>query len=154
MSRFRRLSLGLRLRSILLFLSHHAGGQGVLLMFYYVPTADHAYASTNTLFMTSTTAWFLLGTTSGAPRPWWSGVFAHMSQVFSGARIRNRANSSGWLGWRSCHRHGIRLHRLFASWDSEPIGPRRSASEIMDKMPLLATSCRASSREVRPRTDT
>ena len=42
--------------SILLFIFSMQTVTGVLLMFYYVPTADHAYASTQYIIMMSTMA--------------------------------------------------------------------------------------------------
>ena len=47
--------------SILLFIFTMQAVTGMLLMFYYVPTADHAYASTQYIIHDVDYGWFLLG---------------------------------------------------------------------------------------------
>ena len=53
--------------SILLFIFIMQAVTGILLMFYYVPTADHAFASTQYIIHEVDYGWFLLVTISGVP---------------------------------------------------------------------------------------
>ena len=46
--------------SVLLFIFIMQAVTGILLMFYYVPTADHAYASTQYIIHDVDYGWFLL----------------------------------------------------------------------------------------------
>ena len=68
--------------SILLFIFIMQAITGILLMFYYVPTADHAYASTQYIIHSVDYGWFLLGYHFWGSTAMVVCVFAHMSQVF------------------------------------------------------------------------
>ena len=68
--------------SVLLFIFIMQAVTGILLMFYYVPTADHAYASTQYIIHTVDYGWFLLSYHFWGSTAMVVCVFAHMSQVF------------------------------------------------------------------------
>ncbi len=68
--------------SILLFIFIMQAVTGILLMFYYVPTADHAFASTQYIIHEVDYGWFLLSYHFWGSTAMVVCVFAHMSQVF------------------------------------------------------------------------
>jgi ubiquinol-cytochrome c reductase cytochrome b subunit len=96
--------------SILLFIFIMQAVTGVLLMFYYVPTADHAYASTQYILHDVDYGWFLLSYHFWGSTAMVVCVFAHMSQVFLWGAYK-KPRELIWLV-------GLALHGLFA-----PVGP-------------------------------
>jgi len=68
--------------SVLLFIFIMQAVTGTLLMFYYVPTADHAYDSTQYIIHNVDYGWFLLSYHFWGSSAMVVCVFAHMSQVF------------------------------------------------------------------------
>jgi len=116
-----------------------------------VPTADHAYASTQYIIHDSTTA-----VPTGLPLLGLLGMrcllFAICPSFFSGARIKTaRTHLAGWVAlfaivWD-------RLHRLFASVDQRAYWATTVGVEIMDKMPLLGDFMSRFLKESDPRTD-
>jgi ubiquinol-cytochrome c reductase cytochrome b subunit len=68
--------------SVLLFIFIMQAVTGILLMFYYVPSADHAYASTQYIIHEVDYGWFLLSYHFWGSSAMVVMVFAHMSQVF------------------------------------------------------------------------
>ena len=66
---------------------------GMLLMFYYVPTADHAYDSTQYIIHEVDYGWFLLSYHFWGSSAMVVCVFAHMSRVLWG--LQNRENCYG-----------------------------------------------------------
>ena len=124
--------------SILLFIFIMQAVTGVLLMFYYVPTADHAYASTQYIIHDVDYGWFLLGYHFWGSSAMVVCVFAHMSQVFLwGAYKKPRE-----LIWVV----GLALFALVMAfgftgyllpWDQRAYWATTVGVEIMDKMPLL-----------------
>src|SRR5437870_13138256 len=85
--------------SILLFIFIMQAITGVLLMFYYVPTADHAYASTQYIIHDVDYGWFLLGYHFWGSSAMVVCVFAHMR---SEERRVGKECRSVWWGerWR------------------------------------------------------
>ena len=111
---------------------------GVLLMFYYVPSADHAYASTQYIIHEVDYGWFLL-----SYHFWGSSAMVVWSlricrRSFSGARIKNRVKWSGWSDWR-CSRSSWDLasRAICSRGTSAPIWATTVGVEIMDKTPLI-----------------
>jgi len=68
--------------SCLLFIFIMQAVTGILLMFYYVPSADHAYASTQYIIHEVDYGWFLLSYHFWGSSAMVVMVFTHMSQVF------------------------------------------------------------------------
>src|SRR3982751_5955408 len=83
--------------SILLFIFGMQAVTGVLLMFYYVPTADHAYASTQFILHDVDYGWFLLSYHFWGSSAMVLCVFAHMSQVFLWGAYKSPREMI-WLG--------------------------------------------------------
>ena len=105
--------------SVLLFIFIMQSVTGVLLMFYYVPTADHAYASTQYILHEVDYGWFLLSYHFWGSTAMVVCVFAHMSQVFLWGAYKKPRELIWLVGLGALrHRDGIRLHGLFA-----PVGP-------------------------------
>jgi ubiquinol-cytochrome c reductase cytochrome b subunit len=81
--------------SILLFIFAMQALTGILLMFYYVPTADHAYASTQYIIHDVDYGWFLLGY-----HFWGSSVsWPTCRRCFSGAPRKSLGSYSGSSAW-------------------------------------------------------
>ncbi len=68
--------------SVLLFIFIMQAVTGLLLMFYYIPSADHAYASTQFIIHEVDYGWFILSYHFWGSSAMVVMVFAHMSQVF------------------------------------------------------------------------
>jgi ubiquinol-cytochrome c reductase cytochrome b subunit len=68
--------------SVLLFIFILQVVTGILLMFYYVPSTDHAYDSTQYIIHEVDYGWFLLSYHFWGSSAMVVMVFAHMSQVF------------------------------------------------------------------------
>jgi ubiquinol-cytochrome c reductase cytochrome b subunit len=68
--------------SCLLFIFIMQAITGILLMFYYIPSADHAYASTQYILHEVDYGWFLLSYHFWGSSAMVVMVFIHMSQVF------------------------------------------------------------------------
>jgi ubiquinol-cytochrome c reductase cytochrome b subunit len=124
--------------SILLFIFGMQTVTGVLLMFYYVPTADHAYASTQYIIHDVDYGWFLLSYHFWGSSAMVVCVFAHMSQVFLwGAYKKPRE-----LIWVV----GLALFALVMAfgftgyllpWDQRAFWATTVGVEIMDKIPVI-----------------
>src|ERR1041384_207485 len=124
--------------SILLFIFIMQTITGVLLMFYYVPTADHAYASTQYIIHDVDYGWFLLSYHFWGSSAMVVCVFAHMSQVFLwGAYKKPRE-----LIWVV----GLALFALVMGFgftgyllpsDQRAFWATTVGVEIMDKIPLI-----------------
>jgi ubiquinol-cytochrome c reductase cytochrome b subunit len=124
--------------SILLFIFGMQAVTGVLLMFYYVPTADHAYASTQYILHDVDYGWFLLSYHFWGSSAMVVCVFAHMSQVFLwGAYKKPRE-----LIWVV----GLALFALVMAfgftgyllpWDQRAYWATTVGVEIIDKVPFL-----------------
>jgi len=124
--------------SILLFIFAMQAVTGVLLMFYYVPTADHAYASTQYILHDVDYGWFLLSYHFWGSTAMVVCVFAHMSQVFLwGAYKKPRE-----LIWVV----GLALFALVMAfgftgyllpWDQRAYWATTVGVEIIDKVPLM-----------------
>ena len=68
--------------SVLLFIFIMQAITGILLMFYYIPSADHAYASTQYILNEVDYGWFILSYHFWGSSAMVVMVFIHMSQVF------------------------------------------------------------------------
>ena len=92
---------------------------GILLMFYYVPSTDHAYASTQYIIHEVEYGWFLLSYHFWGSSAMVVMVFAHMSQVFLWGAYKktSRTNMVGWVSAiRNCY--GLRVYWISASLGS------------------------------------
>ena len=124
--------------SILLFIFIMQAVTGVLLMFYYVPTADHAYASTQYIIHDIDYGWFLLSYHFWGSSAMVVCVFAHMSQVFLWGAYK-KPRELIWLV-------GLGLFGLvmlfgftgyLLPWDQRAFWATTVGVEIMDKVPLI-----------------
>jgi len=124
--------------SILLFIFGMQAVTGVLLMFYYVPTADHAYASTQFILHDVDYGAFLLSYHFWGSSAMVLCVFAHMSQVFLWGAYK-KPRELIWLV-------GLLLFGLVMGfgftgyllpWDQRAYWATTVGVEIVDKMPVL-----------------
>ncbi len=124
--------------SILLFIFIMQAVTGVLLMLYYVPTADHAYASTQYILHDVDYGWFLLSYHFWGSTAMVVCVFAHMSQVFLWGAYK-KPRELIWLV-------GLLLFALVMGfgftgyllpWDQRAYWATTVGVEIMDKTPLI-----------------
>ena len=134
----RRLPLGLcvRLRAPVHF--HHAGGDRHSLMFYYVPTADHAYASTQYIIHDVDYGWFLLS------YHFWGStamvvcvVRAHVAGLSLGGLQKPREMI--WLVGLALFGivMGFGFTGYLLPWDQRAYWATTVGVEIMDKTPLV-----------------
>src|SRR5438132_12397884 len=63
--------------SCLLFIFIMQAITGMLLMFYYIPSADHAYSTTQYIIPEVDSGWFILGSHLWGPSAVMGMVFAH-----------------------------------------------------------------------------
>lgn len=124
--------------SILLFIFIMQAVTGVLLMFYYVPTADHAYASTQYIIHNVDYGWFLLGYHFWGSTAMVVCVFAHMSQVFLWGAYK-KPRELVWLIGLALFGvvMGFGFTGYLLPWDQRAYWATTVGVEIMDKTPLL-----------------
>ena len=105
--------------SCLLFIFIMQVVTGILLMFYYVPSTDHAYASTQYIIHEVDYGWFLLSYHFWGSSAMVVMVFAHMSQVFLWGAYK-KPRELIWLVGLGAFRpgHGVRLYGLPAALGS------------------------------------
>ena len=124
--------------SILLFIFIMQAVTGILLMFYYVPTADHAYASTQYIIHNVDYGWFLLGYHFWGSTAMVVCVFAHMSQVFLWGAYK-KPRELVWLIGLALFGivMGFGFTGYLLPWDQRAYWATTVGVEIMDKTPLL-----------------
>ncbi len=124
--------------SILLFIFIMQAVTGVLLMFYYVPTADHAYASTQYIIHNVDYGWFLLGYHFWGSTAMVVCVFAHMSQVFLWGAYK-KPRELVWLVGLALFGivMGFGFTGYLLPWDQRAYWATTVGVEIMDKTPVL-----------------
>ena len=117
--------------SCLLFIFIMQVVTGIMLMFYYVPSTDHAYASTQYIIHEVDYGWFLLSYHFWGSTAMVVMVFAHMSQVFLWGAYK-KPRELIWLV-------GLALFGLVMAfgftgyllpWDQRRIGPRSWVSRL------------------------
>ena len=123
---------------ILLFIFIMQAITGILLMFYYVPTADHAYASTQYIIHTVDYGWFLLGYHFWGSTAMVVCVFAHMSQVFLWGAYK-KPRELVWLVGLALFGivMGFGFTGYLLPWDQRAYWATTVGVEIMDKTPVL-----------------
>ncbi len=124
--------------SILLFIFIMQAVTGILLMFYYVPTADHAYASTQYIIHDVDYGWFLLSYHFWGSTAMVVTVFAHMSQVFLWGAYK-KPREMVWLVGLALFGlvMGFGFTGYLLPWDQRAYWATTVGVEIMDKTPLL-----------------
>ncbi|MCC2642490.1 MAG: putative Quinol-cytochrome c reductase, cytochrome b subunit [Nitrospira sp.] len=124
--------------SVLLFIFIMQAVTGILLMFYYVPTADHAYASTQYIIHTVDYGWFLLGYHFWGSTAMVVCVFAHMSQVFLWGAYK-KPRELVWLVGLGLFGivMGFGFTGYLLPWDQRAYWATTVGVEIMDKTPLV-----------------
>ena len=124
--------------SILLFIFAMQAVTGVLLMFYYVPTADHAYASTQYIIHDIDYGWFLLSYHFWGSSAMVVCVFAHMSQVFLWGAYK-KPRELIWLVGLALFAlvMGFGFTGYLLPWDQRAFWATTVGVEIMDKVPLI-----------------
>ncbi len=124
--------------SVLLFIFILQVVTGILLMFYYVPSTDHAYASTQYIIHEVDYGWFLLSYHFWGSSAMVVMVFAHMSQVFLWGAYK-KPRELIWLV-------GLALFGLVMAfgftgyllpWDQRAYWATVVGVEIMDKTPII-----------------
>lgn len=124
--------------SALLFVFIMQATTGILLMFYYAPTADHAYESTKFILEELSYGWLLLGMHNWGSSVMVAGVLFHMLQVFIwGAYKKPRE-----LVWMA----GVVLMTIVLGfgftgyllpWDQRAFWATTIGVEIVDKAPIV-----------------
>jgi ubiquinol-cytochrome c reductase cytochrome b subunit len=124
--------------SILLFIFIMQAVTGVLLMFYYVPTADHAYTSTQYIIHEIDYGWFLLSYHFWGSSAMVVCVFAHMSQVFLWGAYK-KPRELIWLVGLALFALvlGFGFTGYLLPWDQRAYWATTVGVEIIDKIPLL-----------------
>ncbi len=124
--------------SALLFIFIMQVVTGILLMFYYAPTADHAHASTKYILEELPYGWFLLSFHSWGSSAMVVMVVIHMSQVFLWGAYK-KPREMVWLA-------GIILFLIVLAfgftgyllpWDQKAFWATTVGVEIMDKAPVV-----------------
>jgi ubiquinol-cytochrome c reductase cytochrome b subunit len=124
--------------SILLFIFIMQTITGVLLMFYYVPTADHAYASTQYIIHDVDYGWFLLSYHFWGSSAMVVCVFAHMSQVFLWGAYK-KPRELIWVVGLALFAlvMGFGFTGYLLPWDQRAFWATTVGVEIMDKIPVI-----------------
>ncbi len=124
--------------SVLLFIFIMQAVTGILLMFYYVPSADHAYASTQYILHEVDYGWFLLSYHFWGSSAMVVCVFAHISQVFLWGAYK-KPRELIWLVGLALF--GIVMTFGFTGyllpWDQRAYWATTVGVEIMDKTPVI-----------------
>ena len=124
--------------SALLFIFIVQVATGILLMFYYAPTADHAHASTKYILEELPYGWFLISFHSWGSSAMVVMVVIHMSQVFLWGAYK-KPREMVWLA-------GLVLFLIVLAfgftgyllpWDQKAYWATTVGVEIMDKAPLI-----------------
>ena len=124
--------------SILLFIFIMQAVTGGLLMFYYVPSADHAYASTQYIIHDVDYGWFLLSYHFWGSSAMVLCVFAHMSQVFLWGAYKKPRELIWVVGLALFGLvMGFGFTGYLLPWDQRAYWATTVGVEIMDKMPVL-----------------
>ena len=124
--------------SSLLFIFIMQALTGMLLMFYYIPSADHAYASTQYILHEVDYGWFILSYHFWGSSMMVVMVFAHMSQVFLWGAYK-KPRELIWLVGLGLF--GIVMAFGFTGyllpWDQRSYWATTVGIEIMDKTPII-----------------
>jgi ubiquinol-cytochrome c reductase cytochrome b subunit len=124
--------------SALLFIFIMQVVTGIMLMFYYAPTADHAYASTQYILKELEYGWFILSFHFWGSSAMVIMVVIHMSQVFIWGAYK-KPREMVWLA-------GLILFVLVLAfgftgyllpWDQRAFWATTVGVEIMDKAPIV-----------------
>ena len=107
-------------------------------MFYYVPTADHAYASTQYIIHEVDYGWFLLSYHFWGSSAMVVMVFAHMSQVFLWGAYK-KPREMVWLVGLALFAivMGFGFTGYLLPWDQRAFWATTVGVEIMDKTPVI-----------------
>jgi ubiquinol-cytochrome c reductase cytochrome b subunit len=124
--------------SVLLFIFILQVVTGILLMFYYVPSTDHAYASTQYIIHEVDYGWFLLSYHFWGSSAMVVMVFAHMSQVFLWGAYK-KPRELVWLVGLALFGivMGFGFTGYLLPWDQRAYWATVVGVEIMDKTPLV-----------------
>ncbi|PJA79326.1 MAG: quinol:cytochrome C oxidoreductase, partial [Nitrospirae bacterium CG_4_9_14_3_um_filter_51_5] len=124
--------------SVLLFIFIVQVVTGILLMFYYVPSTDHAYDSTQYIIHEVDYGWFLLSYHFWGSSAMVVMVFAHMSQVFLWGAYK-KPRELIWLVGLALFGivMGFGFTGYLLPWDQRAYWATVVGVEIMDKTPLI-----------------
>lgn len=123
--------------SALLFIFIMQATSGILLMFYYAPTADHAYASTKYILEELSYGWFILGFHSWGSSVMVTFALFHMLQVFIWGAYK-KPREMVWMA-------GVILLLIVVGfgftgyllpWDQRAFWATTVGVEIVDKVPI------------------
>jgi len=124
--------------SVLLFIFILQVVTGILLMFYYVPSADHAYDSTQYIIHEVDYGWFILSYHFWGSSAMVVMVFAHMSQVFLWGAYK-KPRELVWLVGLALFGivMGFGFTGYLLPWDQRAYWATVVGVEIMDKTPIV-----------------
>jgi ubiquinol-cytochrome c reductase cytochrome b subunit len=124
--------------SVLLFIFILQVVTGILLMFYYVPSTDHAYDSTQYIIHEVDYGWFLLSYHFWGSSAMVVMVFAHMSQVFLWGAYK-KPRELIWLVGLALFGivMGFGFTGYLLPWDQRAYWATVVGVEIMDKTPIV-----------------
>ena len=124
--------------SVLLFIFILQVVTGILLMFYYVPSTDHAYDSTQYIIHEVDYGWFLLSYHFWGSSAMVVMVFAHMSQVFLWGAYK-KPRELVWLVGLALFGivMGFGFTGYLLPWDQRAYWATVVGVEIMDKTPII-----------------
>ena len=124
--------------SALLFVFIMQATTGIFLMFYYAPTADHAYESTKFILEELSFGWLILGIHNWGSSVMVVGVLFHMLQVFIWGAYK-KPREMVWMA-------GVVLMLIVLGfgftgyllpWDQRAFWATTVGVEIMDKAPIV-----------------
>ena len=124
--------------SALLFIFIMQATTGILLMFYYAPTADHAYESTKFILEELAFGWFILGFHSWGSSVMVVGVGLHMLQVFIWGAYK-KPREMVWMAgiFLLLIVLGFGFTGYLLPWDQRAFWATTVGVEIMDKAPIV-----------------
>ena len=124
--------------SALVFIFILQATTGVLLMFYYAPTADHAYESTKYILEELAFGWFILGFHSWGSSVMVVGVVLHMVQVFTWGAFK-KPREMVWMAGVVLFLivMGFGFTGYLLPWDQRAFWATTVGLEIMDKAPVV-----------------
>ncbi len=124
--------------SVLLFVFAMQVVTGILLMFYYAPTADHAWASTKYIMEHVDYGWFLLSYHLWGSSAMIAVVLMHMSQVYLWGAYK-KPREMVWLAGLVLFLlvMGFGFTGYLLPWDQRSYWATTIGVEIVDKVPVI-----------------
>ena len=124
--------------SVLLFIFVMQVATGILLMFYYAPTADHAWESTRYIIEEVDYGWFILSYHLWGSSAMVAMVVIHMSQVYLWGAYK-KPREMVWLAGLALFMVviGFGFTGYLLPWDQRSYWATVIGVEIVDKVPII-----------------